>query len=97
MTVKKLEICRRRCDSREIRGKGNFPLTRPRRNRMENAMRVLRSSRLGLKLLLLSLAIDGKLRAGTYTRSCSKRNRPVDVTKDSTIARISGARSGGGR
>src|SRR5262249_23831305 len=52
-----LEICSSRCDSPEIKRKGNFDLERLRRNRMKYATRVLRSSSVGLKLLLLSLAI----------------------------------------
>src|SRR5262249_56690784 len=68
MRVKRLEICRIRCDSPEITRNRNFHLKRPRRKRMKDATTVLQSSGAGLKLLLLSLAIVTQTYAQESTR-----------------------------
>src|SRR5262245_42123526 len=73
-------------------GKGNFPLNRPRRNRMENARRVLRSRRVGLKLLLLSLAIVTESYAQEPTR-----DRAQNETGQLTLQRTAQSREYQGR
>src|SRR5262245_56385999 len=92
MRVKKLEICRHRCDWPAILEKGNLHLKRPRRNRMENAMRVRRSSGVGLKLLLLSLAIVTE----NYAQE-STRDRAQNETGQLTLQRTAQSREYQGR